>query len=152
ERKRPVGSLPPSKPPTGPAPPQRSVCALGTMSLHSNADQNGMGELVMSFSNWLRNLQSVCRLVTTSRKNRRASRSGTAKPFRPHLEVLEDRALPSAFMVTNLLDSGAGSLREAVVAANANPGADTIDFATTGTIALTTGQLDITDSVAINGP
>ena len=29
QMKRPVGSLPPSKPPTGPAPPRRSVCALG---------------------------------------------------------------------------------------------------------------------------
>src|SRR6516165_958727 len=33
--RRPVWSLPPSKPPTGPAPPRRSVCALGTMSIHS---------------------------------------------------------------------------------------------------------------------
>src|ERR1051326_8916228 len=29
---RPVGSLPPSKPPTGPAPPRRSVCAPAAMS------------------------------------------------------------------------------------------------------------------------
>ena len=39
EAKRPVGSLPPSKPPTGPAPPRRSVCAAGTMCLHCNADR-----------------------------------------------------------------------------------------------------------------
>src|SRR5438034_10988843 len=60
--------------------------------------------------------------------------------------------MPSTFTVTNLLDTGAGSLRAAVAAANANPGADAIDFATTGTIALTSGQLDITDSLTINGP
>jgi hypothetical protein len=54
--------------------------------------------------------------------------------------------------VTNLLDSGTGSLRAAVAAANANPGADAIDFAVTGSIGLTSGQLDITDSVTINGP
>ena len=54
--------------------------------------------------------------------------------------------------MTNLLDSGPGSLRAAVAAANANPGADAIDFATTGTITLTSGQLDITDSLTINGP
>ena len=58
----------------------------------------------------------------------------------------------TAFTVINLLDSGPDSLRAAVAAANANPGADTIDFATTGTIALTSGQLDITDSLTINGP
>src|SRR5256885_817842 len=68
------------------------------------------------------------------------------------LEPLDDRCLPSTFTVTNLLDSGPDSLRAAVAAANANPGADAIDFATTGTIGLTSGQLDITDSVTINGP
>ncbi len=68
------------------------------------------------------------------------------------LEMLEDRCLPSTFTVTNLLDSGPGSLRAAVSAANANPGADGINFATTGTIALTSGELDITDSLTITGP
>ena len=58
----------------------------------------------------------------------------------------------TAFTVINLLDSGPDSLRAAVEAANANPGPATIDFATTGTIALTSGQLDITDSLTINGP
>jgi hypothetical protein len=71
---------------------------------------------------------------------------------RPGLEVLEDRCQPSTFTVLNLNDSGPDSLRAAVAAANANPGADAIDFATTGTIALTTGQLEITDSLTINGP
>src|SRR5262249_26304073 len=32
---RPVGSLPPSKPPTGPAPPRPSVCATGTAGAFS---------------------------------------------------------------------------------------------------------------------
>jgi hypothetical protein len=66
--------------------------------------------------------------------------------------MLEERCLPSTFMVTNLLDAGAGSLRAAVSAANANPGADVINFATTGAITLTSGELDVTDSLTINGP
>src|SRR5262245_2792246 len=37
--RRPVGSLPPSKPLAGPAPPRRSVCAPGTMPLHPYADR-----------------------------------------------------------------------------------------------------------------
>lgn len=106
----------------------------------------------MSFTNWLRSLRSFCRLGTTARKSRRAARCGPAKHFRPHLECIEDRCLPSTFTVLNLLDSGPDSLRAAVAAANANPGADAIDFATTGTIALTSGELDITDSLTINGP
>ena len=85
-----------------------------------------------------------------SRPARRTPRQ--PKSSRLQLEALDARCLPSTFTVTNLHDTGAGSLREAVTAANANPGADAIDFATTGTIALTSGQLDVTDSLTINGP
>ncbi len=61
----------------------------------------------------------------------------------------------SNFVVTNLNNSGAGSLRQALADANSNPGADTITFAVglTGTIGLSTdGALQITDSVTITGP
>jgi hypothetical protein len=69
------------------------------------------------------------------------------------LEQLEDRIVPSTFTVTNLNDSGAGSLRAAVSDANAAPGS-TIDFAKGlhGTIKLTNGELDITSSTTIIGP
>src|SRR6185369_4436506 len=67
-------------------------------------------------------------------------------------------AAPSAdaatFNVTNLNDSGAGSLRQAVLDANANAGADVITFQSglSGTITLTTGELDLYDAVDIQGP
>ena len=51
--------------------------------------------------------------------------------------------------VTTLNDSGHGSLRQAI--ADAPPG-DTIDFAITGTIMLTSGELVITNDLAISGP
>jgi hypothetical protein len=97
------------------------------------------------------------RTLFDSMKQRRSGISIRRTPHQPtastlQVEVLEDRSMPSTFTVANLLDSGAGSLRAAVTAANANPGADAIDFATTGNIALTSGQLDITDSLTINGP
>jgi virginiamycin B lyase len=44
------------------------------------------------------------------------------------LEWLEERCLLSTFVVTNNTDSGPGSLRQAIVSANGNPGADTINF------------------------
>ncbi len=60
---------------------------------------------------------------------------------------------PSTFTVSNLEDNGVGSLRQAVIDANDNPGDDIISFSSelTGTIRLVTGQLTITDSVTING-
>lgn len=64
--------------------------------------------------------------------------------------VLEDRTVPATFTVTDLGDAGAGTLRDAVTQANANPDADTIVFGTTGTITLAS-EIDITESVTIDG-
>jgi hypothetical protein len=60
----------------------------------------------------------------------------------------------ATFEVSNLDDAGAGSLRQALLDANAAAGADTITFQTglTGTITLTTGELAIADSLDIQGP
>jgi len=63
-------------------------------------------------------------------------------------------AQAATFTVTSLNDSGAGSLRQAVLNANALLGADTIVFRSglTGIITLTSGQIEITDALTINGP
>jgi hypothetical protein len=81
------------------------------------------------------------------------------RPRRLRLEYLEDRTMPATFLVNTPLDEltpgdGSLSLREALTAANDNPGPDEIDFADglSGTIALTTGQLRITDDLTIAGP
>lgn len=60
----------------------------------------------------------------------------------------------ATFTVTNLQDSGRGSLRAAISAANTAAGADEILFASsvTGVISLTSGPLRILDSVTISGP
>ncbi|MEO8741281.1 MAG: hypothetical protein ABI537_16475, partial [Casimicrobiaceae bacterium] len=58
----------------------------------------------------------------------------------------------AVFTVTNNNDSGAGSLRQAVLDANNAAGADTINFSVTGTIVLTTGQLNILSPISIVGP
>src|SRR5262249_32510400 len=67
------------------------------------------------------------------RRAARQSHAAARRPFVPRLEALEDRSLPST--VTNLADSGPGSLRGQLAAAA--PG-DTIDFAPdlSGAIAL----------------
>jgi hypothetical protein len=60
----------------------------------------------------------------------------------------------TSFTVTNLFDSGEGSLRQAIVDANARSGADEIVFDPTlkgGTIELTGGELTIADALTIQG-
>jgi predicted outer membrane repeat protein len=59
----------------------------------------------------------------------------------------------TTYTVTNTLDSGAGSLRQAVDDANNNAGADIIvfDASAAGTITLTTGEIAIRDAVSITG-
>ncbi|MDR9404951.1 MAG: hypothetical protein RI580_16100, partial [Halothece sp. Uz-M2-17] len=56
--------------------------------------------------------------------------------------------------VSNTSDNGAGSLRQAIIDANSASGADIINFdgsLSGGTITLTSGQLEITDDLTING-
>src|SRR5262245_41255334 len=101
----------------------------------------------MWFRSILASLRSVSPLPRMRAPGRRAR-------FRPRLEPLEDRTVPSTFMVLNLADNGDGSLRQAVLYANALLGADDIRFADglQGTIGLTGGQLSITDHLIIDGP
>lgn len=57
----------------------------------------------------------------------------------------------TTYTVTNLNDSGAGSLRQAITSANANGGADAITFSTFGTINLASVLPPITSQITING-
>lgn len=59
-------------------------------------------------------------------------------------------ALPTLYHVTNLTDSDPGSLRDAVLQANLNPGLDTIVFDLAGPVTLLSG-ITITDGVIIDG-
>jgi hypothetical protein len=63
--------------------------------------------------------------------------------------------LAATFTVTNTNDSGAGSLRQAILDANANPGLDTIDFDIPGpgvhTIMPTTPLPAVVDQAVIDG-
>lgn len=63
-------------------------------------------------------------------------------------------AAPGRHLVTTLADSGPGSLRDAIDAANALPGMDLIEFdpALSGTLSLTSDPLWIKDSVVLFGP
>jgi titin len=87
------------------------------------------------------------------------SRSNSPKRFRPWLEVLEGRLLPSVFPVTSTADPiglpGSLTLRQAILDANANPGSDTISFAIPGLgvhiIQPVSALPTITDSVLIDG-
>ena len=100
----------------------------------------------MGFSSWLRNGASA------RAPRLRVPRRPTPPPFRPRLEALEDRTVPSTLTVTNNLDDGAGSLRADVKAAK---NGDTINFAPSldgQSITLTSGELVIDKDLTIQGP
>jgi hypothetical protein len=63
-------------------------------------------------------------------------------------------ATAATFTVTNLSDSGPGSLRQAVLNANATAAADTVAFAPglTGTITLTSNEIVVSNPLTVNGP
>lgn len=85
-------------------------------------------------------------------RRRRSARHANRRPLM--FEQLELRRLLTVGWVRNTDDSGPGSLRAAVLAANRHPGTDTIEFAPElagKTITLTSGQLAITDNLRING-
>jgi hypothetical protein len=101
----------------------------------------------MSFFSWLRK-----RTSTRSTRWHGLQIRPTTRRFRPRLEALEDRWMPSTLTVTNNLDSGAGSLRADIAAAKSG---DTIVFAPSldgKTITLTSGELSITTGMTIQGP
>src|SRR5580765_1467198 len=64
-------------------------------------------------------------------------------------------AQAATFTVTNTNNSGAGSLRQAILDADANPGLDLVSFNIPGggvhTISVTSGLPSITDPVTIDG-
>ena len=105
----------------------------------------------MSFFSWLRN--------PMGNRARRARPRAPAPRFRPRLEALEGRCVPTSttLKVTSLLDSGPGSLRYEIAQAQSN---DTIVFdfgnkkanSTPHTITLTSGELDIKKNLTIQGP
>jgi hypothetical protein len=76
----------------------------------------------------------------------------TIRPLAICITLLCAVAIPAhaaTITVTNTNDSGAGSLRQALI--DANDG-DTITFAVTGTIGLTSGELLVSKSITISGP
>src|SRR5262249_13619316 len=90
--------------------------------------------------------------VTTDQRGRGFSRSfGTGADIWAVTVQLVNLFVPTA------INSGPGSLRQAIGDANANPGPDSIIFDsaffyTPRTIILTSGSLVVSDIVAINGP
>src|SRR5262245_12141548 len=108
----------------------------------------------MRRSSWLRSARSL--LVPSGTENghhpTRLRKRAMAAPL--SVERLEDRTVPSTFTVGNLADSGPGSLRQTILDANDNTGADLIRFAPPvgGTLTLTSGELTITDDLILDGP
>jgi hypothetical protein len=86
---------------------------------------------------------------------RRFRKRGRHRGHPLFVECLEDRTLLATFVVTNTADSGAGSLRQAILDANAGGGTDLITFAIPGvgphTIRPTSQLPTISSPVMIDG-
>jgi hypothetical protein len=98
----------------------------------------------MELTSWLRQRKSygsaVCRCPRPT--------------FRPTLEALERRDVPSSntLTVTNLFDSGPGSLRYEIGQVTSKDNTIVFDKKLGGTITLTSGELVISKSLTIKGP
>ncbi len=110
------------------------------------------GRPAIRIENNLPDLHPLARAIGACLRPRRAS---VACALGLGVSLLSASPLQAAsFNVTNTNDSGPGSLREAVIEANVNPGPDEILFESgaTGTLRLTSGELTVTDPVTIEGP
>ncbi|MGA2499299.1 MAG: right-handed parallel beta-helix repeat-containing protein, partial [Tepidisphaeraceae bacterium] len=89
----------------------------------------------------------------SNRKGNSSSRTALRRRLFSLPEALEGRVLMSTFQVTSTADAGPGSLRQAILAANANPGSDIIKFnlgTTLQHIVLNSALPDITDPLTID--
>ena len=73
-------------------------------------------------ANWIETIPQIMKRKSTLERRRRSL----------SIEQLETRRVLATFLVTTNADEGAGSLRQAIFQANANPGQDRIEFAITG--------------------
>jgi len=100
----------------------------------------------MNLTNILGTLKNCLEAKTKPKERRR---------YRPSLELLEDRMAPATFTVINTNDAGPGSLRQAILNANAAVGTDTIKFNIFGggfqTINLASALPALTDKVTVAG-
>jgi predicted outer membrane repeat protein len=90
--------------------------------------------------------------ILTPIQKSKTQRPIAAAMFAAGLTLAALPAHAATFTVSNTNDSGPGSLRQALLDANAAAGADTVNFTVSGTITLTSGQITVGDSVAITGP
>src|SRR5215831_15249170 len=89
------------------------------------------------------------RPVAPRRQQTQRKRSPHRRSFLPRLEMLEDRTVPSTLTVTSPADSGDGSLRAMIAAAQSG---DQIVFDASlrgQTITLTSGELAISKSLDV---
>jgi hypothetical protein len=84
----------------------------------------------------------------------RASYTDSSVPANFNPSTVAKPGTITPLIVTNLHDSGPGSLRDAIQQANSNPGRDAINFAAglSGTILLAGTELEISDDLSINRP
>ena len=115
-----------------------------------------MGNIMKTGNLVSRHAKTNFRVHASARlKTKRLKSSRWIAGFALALLIGRGSALADTYTVINTSNSGAGSLQQAILDANARPGPDTIVFNIPGsgvhTIALTSSLATITDPVVIDG-
>jgi len=106
----------------------------------------------MSFLSWLSS--AIGNRHSALGRGLRKPKAGSGKPrrFRPQLEALEDRCVPSTLKVTNTYDSGPGSLRYEIAQATAKNNTIVFDKSLLGRTINLYSELKISTGLTIQGP
>ncbi len=137
-----------------PAPPSpRAAPAAAPLLARAGAGQRSLvtvAALLAGMLTWSGTPAVYAATSAPASAPRTASPPRVASAPRPALRMAAQPASPSTFTVSNLNDSGAGSLRDAVTQANLQSGATTINFSVSGTITLSS-PINLTGSETIDG-
>jgi hypothetical protein len=134
------------------SPPSRSLTDQGLApALGLRADGSGFVIVLQAGSQRSKSMRLLSWLLqrTVRQHHNQAKQRHRPSRCRLQLEALEDRSLPSTLTVTTGTDSGPGSLRAEVAAAQSG---DTIVISPNLAVLLTSGELAIDKSLTIDGP
>lgn len=151
-----AASPPPGLALAGTTPPAAATAAVPARAAAASVGsiRNAVTNVIDSSLNWLNGLPGgpVAELMSGALMLVRRGLEDAVANIAPQRAAVTTSDVTNTFVVTTLADAGPGSLRQAIIDANTNPGADAIAFDVAGTIRIgTTALPSITDTTVIDG-